>query len=250
MTGGRLIVTTSWDDGFPADLRVAELLAKYGVAGTFYVPNRNAEGRPVLSEQEVRTLSRGFEVGGHSIDHVVLTDLTNAEAQRQIVENKAWLENVTGASVRGFCYVRGRYSTELAAGVRTAGFAYARTVANLYAVNDGDPFEMPTTIQLFPHRKSVYLKGFARGRLTAARARLLWTALAADTIERRIERLIDQCARLGGYFHMWGHSWEIDDLDLWGLLETVLRQLAARRESITFVTNFEAHRMASRSPGS
>ena len=52
----KLVVTTSWDDGYPADLRVAELLAKHGVAGTFYVPNRNLEGRPVLSEQEIRRI--------------------------------------------------------------------------------------------------------------------------------------------------------------------------------------------------
>ena len=31
-------ITTSWDDGHPLDLRVAELLAKYGLQGTFYVP--------------------------------------------------------------------------------------------------------------------------------------------------------------------------------------------------------------------
>jgi hypothetical protein len=28
-------ITTSWDDGHPLDLRVAELLAKYGLKDTF-----------------------------------------------------------------------------------------------------------------------------------------------------------------------------------------------------------------------
>ena len=28
-------ITTSWDDGHPLDFRVAELLAKYGLPGTF-----------------------------------------------------------------------------------------------------------------------------------------------------------------------------------------------------------------------
>jgi hypothetical protein len=31
-------ITTSWDDGHPSDLRVAELLIKHGLRGTFYVP--------------------------------------------------------------------------------------------------------------------------------------------------------------------------------------------------------------------
>ena len=32
------IVTTSWDDGDPSDLRVAELLAARKLPGTFYIP--------------------------------------------------------------------------------------------------------------------------------------------------------------------------------------------------------------------
>lgn len=31
-------ITTSWDDGHPLDLRVAELLSEYHLQGTFYVP--------------------------------------------------------------------------------------------------------------------------------------------------------------------------------------------------------------------
>ncbi len=31
-------ITTSWDDGHPLDFRVAELLSKYGLRGTFYIP--------------------------------------------------------------------------------------------------------------------------------------------------------------------------------------------------------------------
>ena len=238
----RFVVTTSWDDGSPADSRVAELLAKYGVAGTFYVPNRNSEGRAVLNEQEVRLLSTTFEVGGHSIDHIVLTGLDEVEATRQIVENKLWLENVTGRPVHGFCYVRGKYTPQVKAIVRRAAFKYARTVANFYAANTGDAFEMPTTIQFYPHRKSVYLKGFVRGRLNGVRARLFWTALASNNVEQRVERLIDLCRQTGDYFHLWGHSWEIDELNLWGALEAVLRQLAAQSTSTQFATNYEAHK--------
>lgn len=237
----KLVVTTSWDDGYPADSRVADLLAKYGVAGTFYIPNRNSEGRPVLTEQAVRQLSTKFEVGGHSIDHVVLTDLAEAEATRQVTQNKLWLENVTGRPVQGFCYVRGRFTPQLKAIVKQAGFEYARTVANLYAAGTGDPFEMPTTIQFYPHRRSVYLRNFIRWRPDAARAKLLWAVLASGSLEQRIDRLIGHCRLSGGTFHLWGHSWEVEELNLWSTLEAVLRTLAAQRESITFATNYEAH---------
>jgi peptidoglycan/xylan/chitin deacetylase (PgdA/CDA1 family) len=243
---GKLVVTTSWDDGYPADAKVADLLAKYGVAGTFYIPNRNSEGRPVLSEDEVRRLSAKFEVGGHSIDHVVLTELAEDEATRQVTHNKQWLENLTGRSVPGFCYVRGRYSPQLKAIVKRAGFEYARTVVNLCPTAGRDPFEMPTTIQFYPHRKSVYLKGFVRGGPDVTRASLLWASLATGDIEDRVERLIGHCERAGGTFHLWGHSWEIEELNLWGTLEAILRRLSARADSTTFATNYEAHCAAMR----
>jgi len=241
MKPGKLVVTTSWDDGYPADAKVADLLAKYGVAGTFYIPNRNSEGRPVLSEDEVRRLSAKFEVGGHSIDHIMLTELAEAEATRQVRQNKLWLENLTGRPVPGFCYVRGHYTPQLKEIVKRAGFEYARTVVNLCATAGRDAFEMPTTIQFYPHRKSVYLKGFVRGRPDAARASLLWAALASGDIEQRVERLIGLCRRTGGTFHLWGHSWEIEELNLWNTLEAILRRLAAQADSTVFATNYEAH---------
>ncbi len=235
----KLIVTTSWDDGHPADIRLAELLATYGVAGTFYIPNRNSEGRPVVKESELRQLSAGFEIGGHSIDHVVLTDLNREQAERQIGDNKRWLEDATSKPVRGFCYVRGRYNRTVTDIVKRAGFDYARTVENLHAGVTHDPFEMPTTIQLFPHNKFTYIKNFSRGRLAFTRARLLWTTLASRNLADRIGRLIDVCEDTGGCFHLWGHSWEIDEQNLWNDLETILRRLSARKASTDFLTNYQ-----------
>lgn len=39
------IMTTSWDDGDPCDLKVAELLRARGLAGTFYIPLIGYDGR-------------------------------------------------------------------------------------------------------------------------------------------------------------------------------------------------------------
>lgn len=222
----RLKVTTSWDDGAPTDMKLAEMLAKFGVTGTFYVPNRNSEGRDVLSPSQIEQLSKSFEIGGHGVDHVVLTNLPTAEIDRQICENKKWLEDITGDLVDGFCYIRGRYNGEVKDAVRRAGFAYARTVENLRADVSGDRFEMPTTVQLFPHAKIVYLRNFAKGRMSLSRASLLGAALAERSLRRRIDRLIVACAESGGCFHLWGHSWEIEEHGLWGELEATLRQLA------------------------
>lgn len=236
-----LVVTTSWDDGYPADLKVAELLARYGVAGTFYIPTRNSEGYPVLDEKEVRQLASGFEVGGHSSDHVVLTDLDRREAARQVGENRRWLEDVTGRPVPGFAYVRGRYDGTVKEVVQKAGFEYARTVENLRDSAMGDPYEMPTTLQLYPHDRLVYVKNFVRNPRGLARARLLATTLTSATLPERLNRLIEACRSGGGYFHLWGHSWEVERHDLWGALETTLRRLSEGAGSAEFVSNHQVH---------
>ena len=63
-------ITTSWDDGHPLDLRVAELLAKHGLPGTFYVPMRAEHG--TMTTAQLRELSGAFEIGAHTVHHVDL----------------------------------------------------------------------------------------------------------------------------------------------------------------------------------
>src|SRR5262245_15905834 len=70
-----LLVTTSWDDGHPADLRVADLLDKHGLKGTFFIPCSNSEGRSVMCSSDVAELGRRFEIGGHTQNHVSLTEI-------------------------------------------------------------------------------------------------------------------------------------------------------------------------------
>ena len=83
-----LFVTTSWDDGHPADLRVADLLDKHGLNGTFYIPCSNSEGRPVMSSSDVTELARRFEIGGHTQTHISLTQISPSIAANEIRVNK------------------------------------------------------------------------------------------------------------------------------------------------------------------
>jgi len=45
-----MIVFTSCDDGYPADMKIADLLDRHGLKGTFFVCIENSEGRPVLEK--------------------------------------------------------------------------------------------------------------------------------------------------------------------------------------------------------
>jgi len=223
----KLLVTTSWDDGHPSDLRVAELLDKHGLKGTFYVPRSNCEGRAVMTCAEIASLAPRFEIGGHTQDHVSLTELEPATASEQIQSNKHWLEGVLGQEVRGFAYVRGRHNRVVRDLVAKAGYDYARTVKNLMSEPGADRMEVPTTVQFFNHPTGAYLRNYMSGGPSVVRLAILGTALAPAPLATRLTRTAEACASLGGYFHLWGHSWEVDEHDLWRDLDALLGNLGA-----------------------
>jgi hypothetical protein len=43
----------------------------------------------------------------------------------------------------------------------------------------------------------------------------------------------------GGVFHLWGHSWEIEEKGQWENLEAVLKTMSSWREKWQGVTNSE-----------
>jgi peptidoglycan/xylan/chitin deacetylase (PgdA/CDA1 family) len=216
-----LAFTTSWDDGHPLDLRVAELLARHGCRGTFYTPRRNAEGRAVLTSHELRALAQGFEIGGHTIDHVRL-DRSNVA---QIEACKTRLEQELGHEVSGFSYPWGHHDAAVRAEVQRAGFRYARTIADLELAS-ADPFRVPVTLQLYPHRRAVYLASFVHGGHWLARAGSLACVMPTRDLEARIDLLLVRAIAHGGVFHLWGHSWELQEQRAWELLDRVLGRVA------------------------
>src|SRR3989344_6448243 len=77
----KVIVTTSWDDGHKLDLKVASILKKYSIKGTFYICPEDRELRKseLLSDREIVMLSKDFEIGAHTMTHLLLpNDLATA----------------------------------------------------------------------------------------------------------------------------------------------------------------------------
>jgi peptidoglycan/xylan/chitin deacetylase (PgdA/CDA1 family) len=235
--------TTSWDDGHPLDLRLAEMLAAHGFTGTFYVPRGNCEGRPVMTAAELRTLGAGFEIGGHTLDHVRLTGLPACERDRQLRDGKRRVEDELGRAITGFCYPGGAHDRSVRQAVGSAGFGYARTVTNLSLDPPRDRFRISTTLQLYPHSWLTYVTNFARRGAWRARALPLTTCLGSElrtgpgtVLDHCLEAVLRLAAQRGGVFHLWGHSWEIEARGLWGALDRLLRiagGLIAREDRLT-----------------
>jgi peptidoglycan/xylan/chitin deacetylase (PgdA/CDA1 family) len=86
------VVTTSWDDGDPNDIKIADLLRSRKLPGTFYVPITGYQGRKTLCTEDLRTLcSEGFEIGGHSVSHKSLSNVSRKELAREVRDCKQML---------------------------------------------------------------------------------------------------------------------------------------------------------------
>lgn len=243
--------TTSWDDGHPLDMRVAELLHKHGIQGTFYVPGRvapggccNPEGFEVLTTPQLRQLAGEFEIGSHTLDHKSLNALPPADARHQIEAGKRWLEDQLGRRVAGFCYPNGHHDATVRELVRAAGFSYARTTEDLHDSVGADPFQMPVTLHFHPRGRKDLARMFVREERRRLgqwrwmrRLPVFASAVSKDDFEARFRRLVDRACANGSVFHIWGHSWEIERIGAWTLLDNVLRYASERLPRGARVTN-------------
>lgn len=222
-----MLFTTSWDDGHPLDERVADLLARHGFQGTFYVPLSNREGLPVLDPAALRRLDAGFEIGSHTLDHCYANTVPAAEWAQRVRDGKAGLEHQLGHRVAGFCYPGGKLRPGSKASVQAAGFAYARTVVNLHLDAGTDRYRLPTTLQMYPHRRDVLMRNWLRGGSWRARATAARLALLGGGHAAQLHRLLDAALARDGVFHLWGHSWELEQHGLWGALGQFLASAAS-----------------------
>jgi peptidoglycan/xylan/chitin deacetylase (PgdA/CDA1 family) len=232
-TDEKPIVTLSWDDGHPLDMRVAEMMSNYGLSGTFYVPVSIA--RPQLNTHQLLELSAmGMEIGSHGLTHVPLT--LSTAVQSELTDSKDLLEQVLGARVSSFCYPLGKFNRNAASAARAAGYQLARTTLAFCIVRHFDRFRMPVTVQFAPHSCSIHLRhaikeGNARGLSTWARR---WHC---ETDLRQLsQKAFDDACREQGVFHLWGHSWEIEELGLWDAFREFCEYIG-NRDNVNYLTN-------------
>jgi len=238
-TNRTFVMTTSWDDGHPLDLRVAELLAKSGLTGTFYVPRSSQ--KPVMNHSQIRELSSSFEIGSHTLEHVTIDRLPDREARIQLSGSREWIEELTGKSCRVFCFPGGKFRSRQLQLVRQAGYQAARTVELLSTAIprriDG-LCVIPTTIQVFPHGPYTYAKNALKRFSAPVRPWFGALLLSRDWLTLAKELFLQTMAR-GGVFHLWGHSWEIEEQGQWGNLESFLMTVCQWQEELKGATNSE-----------
>jgi hypothetical protein len=216
------------------DLRVADLLTKYGLRGTFYAPMR-AQNR-TMTVAQIRELGRGFEIGAHTVDHVTLTAANEDQAWQQIIGSKSWLEDSIGQPCLMFCPPEGKYSDRHLEMLQKAGYLGLRSV-ELASLACPRPkaglMLMPTSVQAYPHHALAFCRNALKRAAFGNLWRYIvygrsndWSGLAGSLLRRAVED--------GGVFHLWGHSWELQQTGQWQRLDEVLGMMSefGRREML------------------
>jgi peptidoglycan/xylan/chitin deacetylase (PgdA/CDA1 family) len=235
-------ITISVDDGHPTDLRTADLLEELDLRATFYIPAADAT-LPILSNVQIRRLADRFEVGAHTFHHVALTRLRREDSRREIVDGKAWLEDVTERPVRAFCYPRGKFNSHIVRLVEEAGFEGARTCMQNLLGPPRNPFTWGASTQAFSHTRRIQVRHAALERNWAGLANFIRIFRGAVDWEAHFNRAVGYVASHGGIAHLYLHSWEIDRQDSWEKLRRVLVGVSDRYPLVP-VTNGELFNQA------
>lgn len=239
MRAGKVIITTSWDDGDPFDIKLCKILRDKKIASTIYTPLTNHQ-KIVINSDEIKKISENFEIGSHTYNHTVLTRITHELVEKELSDSKNALEKIIQKDVTSFCYPLGKYSADIIKDVKKAGFKCGRT-AELFRASFNNPYELHTTVQATDRILLSKAKQIAMTDNRELAVRLLlsgnifkkWNIIAKETFDYILE--------MGGIWHLWGHSWEVERNNEWELLRDVLEYVSVkgRDHGAEFLTNGE-----------
>ena len=102
----------------------------------------------MMTTEQVRALRQaGISVGAHTVNHPILTRISDDQARKEIADNRERLESILGERVNLFAYPNGKLGRDYAAEhveiVRKAGFLAAFTTNWGACSRQSDIFQLP-----------------------------------------------------------------------------------------------------------
>ena len=221
-------VTLSYDDGAIDDVRLMQILDKYGLKCTFNLnsglyaeddelpPPGKTTGYKMTYDQMTKLYKdTPHEVALHGYTHPHFSRLSQAQVAYDVIKDREQLEKQFGTIVRGLAYPFGSYSDEVVEALRVCGVAYARTVVSTFGFDvPTDWLRMPATCHHTSPRLNEMIEKFLEAKTTAPRQPML--------------------------FYLWGHSFEFGADDSWNIIED-FGQRVGGRDDIWYATNIEIH---------
>ena len=233
--GKHKAVTLSYDDGDVYDIKISDILGKYGLKCTFNIVSRQMREQGYelrMSREDVKKyiLDRGHEVAVHGAHHRAEGKQRAIVGIRDVLDCRMDLETAFDTIIRGMAYPDTgiREFTNGSADYPTVkqyltdlDIAYARTLGG-----DNNGFAMPTDWHAWmptAHHTNPqifeYIEEFNG-------------IVDSDTVygARRQPRL----------FYMWGHGFEFERNNDWSRLEEICRALGGR-DDVWYATNIEIY---------
>jgi Polysaccharide deacetylase/Chitobiase/beta-hexosaminidase C-terminal domain len=147
------IVSLTFDDGNSDQLAAQPILAEHGMEGTFFIITDRVGNRPgVVTWDDIASLyADGNEIGGHTTNHVSLTDETPEEATAAVCGGRQALL-AHGYPQVSFAYPRGDHDATTEGVVEDCGYVSGRallstadwTALGAESIPPADPFAIGT----------------------------------------------------------------------------------------------------------
>ena len=218
-------ITFSYDDGITQDIRLIELLNKYGLKCTFnlnsellgkkgiIVRNNQRISHYKIHPEDVKHVYEGHEIAAHTLTHPNLTQCDSNEVVRQVEIDRQNLSKLARYEIVGMAYPCGGVNNnENVADIikQHTGIQYSRTITT------SDCFD--TQENLFRFNPTVYHLDFEK-----------MMSLGQEFIELKTDT--------PKVFYIWGHSYEMDySPDYWMRLEEFFK-LISNKKDIFYGTN-------------
>lgn len=215
-----VLISFSWDDGAVEDMKLMDMSLKHGIPGIFFIPATNQE-HDVISGKEIQLLTdNNFEVGSHTYSHCYLTHIPFKKAVEEMISGKDFLEQITGNAVPHFCFPGGFYNKQLV-DVSGSYFKSARSAAT-GAVVAPKSFLVKPSFHFFNRgKKSLFFNSMKNNSLIFRI--LVKNILNSDYFDILLKVLMELSEKPELYrIIIWGHSWEINQFDLWKKLDSFL----------------------------
>ena len=222
-------LTLSYDDGVQQDIRMIEILDKYGIKCTFNIngsalideertyPEGQVHRRMARKEaKEVysKAIENGHEIAVHTYTHPFLDKLPAEMVAYEIVEDRKTLEDLFGTVIKGCAYPFGTTNDTVVEVLRNCGILYARTTVATKS------FDIPTDWLRLPstcHHN-------------------------APDLMTLVERFLNEIDRYNRpkLFYLWGHTYEFEGNNNWEVIEKFAEAIG-NRDDVWYANNMQIY---------
>lgn len=122
----------------------------------------------MMNDSQVKALSDdGHDIGAHTHNHVILSSESKVRVEKEITENRDYLERITGKKIDLFCYPNGHPLHDLDVSVHPKmlnrlGFRFAFTTLDGGISKDNDAMLLP---RFLPYRRNPYLRTWSSAKI-------------------------------------------------------------------------------------